>query len=169
MTELYDTYKNRLLKTALSITKNHDMAEDAVQNTFWAAIKHKEKVFAMDEIEFLKWSVTVIKGKCIDLMRREKHYSETSTEDLADILPSDDDPVDVQVVTRDMYDRLMRHVAELDNINRQILQMKYILHFSIKEIADELGFTPTQINSRIARARAKVRKQIESEIDKHGK
>ena len=140
------------------------MAEDAVHNTFISAMRHKEKILSMDEIDFLKWSVIVVKGKCIDLMRKEKHYSDSPIEDFNDILPASETPVDEHVAQQDMYGRMKSHIAGLDSISRQILEMKYILQMSMKEIGDELGFTTAQVNSRIARARVKVRARMGNEV-----
>ena len=73
LTYLYEKYKGKLFYTALKFTNNQAMAEDAVHNTFISVIHHKEKIISMDEIDFLKWSVIVVKAKCIDLIRKEKH------------------------------------------------------------------------------------------------
>lgn len=164
ISDLYENHKNRLKAVALSMTHNQSMAEDAVHNTFLSIIKHKKKIFSMNEIDFFKWSVIVVKAKCIDLLRRDQHFVEPESDAWVESLPTHDDPIDVQIARKDMYERLMEHIAKLDDINRQILEMKYLLQMSFQEIATELGFTPDQINSRIARARAKIRKQMEQEF-----
>lgn len=161
---LYEKFKKRLFHTALKITRNQTMAEDAVHNTFASAINHKEKFLSMDEIDFYRWSVVIVKGKCIDLLRKEKHYLDTPIDNYDEILPSDSIPVDEHVARQDMYGRLKSHMAKLDDASRQILEMKYVLQMSMKEIGDELGFTPTQVNSRIARVRAKMKTLMGNEV-----
>jgi len=160
----YEKFKMRLLSTALNITRNQAMAEDAVHNVFITAIRHKEKILSMDEIDFLKWSVIVVKGKCIDIMRKEKNYADKPIDDYQDILPANSTPVDEHVAQMDVYKRLKNCIAGLDDVSRQIIEMKYILQMSMKEIGDELGFSPTQVNSRIARARAKVKTLLGNEV-----
>lgn len=164
ISDIYEKHKNRLVAVALAMTHNQSMAEDAVHNTFLSIIKHKEKIFSMDETDFFKWSVIVVKAKCIDLFRREQPFAESPYDSWDENLPAHDSPIDVEVAQKDMYERLIRHIAKLDDINRQILEMKYLLQMSFQEIGDELGFTPIQVNSRIARARAKIRKQMETEF-----
>jgi len=159
----YEKYKKKLMSVALRHTHNQAMAEDAIHNAFISAIQHKEKTFTMDEIDFFRWCVIVVKGKCVDLMRKENPYNDTPLDDFYEILPDDSVPVDEQVAQQDVYKRLKECMAELDSVNRQILEMKYILQMSMKEIGDELGFTPTQVNSRIAKARAKVKKLMGKE------
>ncbi|MCL2320989.1 MAG: sigma-70 family RNA polymerase sigma factor [Oscillospiraceae bacterium] len=164
LTYLYDKFKGRLFHTALKITNNQVMAEDAVHNTFISAIHHKEKIISMDEIDFLRWSVIVVKGKCIDLIRKEKHYADSSIDEFDDILPSNTMPVDEYVIQQDTYRKLKNCIDGLDEVSSQILEMKYILHMPMKEIADELGFTLTQVNSHITRARTKVRNLMGNEV-----
>jgi len=164
LTLFYEKFKRRLTFTALNITHNQAMAEDAVHNTFISAMQHKEKILSMDDIDFLKWSVIVVKSKCRDLLRKEKNYADKPLNDFQDILPNDSMPVDEYVSQQEVYKRLKGCIASLDEVNRQILEMKYILQMSMKEIGDELGFTPTQVNSRIARARAKVKNLMGNEV-----
>ena len=164
MADLYHQHLDKLMRVALSITGNHDMAEDAVQNTFLAAIKHKEKLFSQDAMNFIKWSVIVVRGKSIDLLRREQRYADSSVDDMAEYLPSDDLAVEDQVIEKDTYERVIGHIAELDELSRLVVEMKYVLHMSYAEISDELVLTHSQINNRLMGAKAKIRKQMGSEV-----
>ena len=139
LANLYKKFERRLLFSALKIVHNQAMAEDAVHNTFVSAIQHKFKVLSMDDVDFLKWSVIVIKGKCIDLMRKEKHYAAIPIDDYDEILPSSATPVDELVAQQDLYGRLKVNIASLDDVSKQILEMKYILQMSMKETAMHLG------------------------------
>ena len=164
MADLYKQHLDRLMKVALSVTGNQAMAEDAVHNTFVAAIKHKEKLFSQDAMNFIKWSVIVVRGKSIDLLRREQRYADSSVDNMAEYLPSDAPAVEDQVIDKDIYERVIGHIAELDEISRLVVEMKYVLHMSYAEISDELMLTHSQINNRLMGAKAKIRKQMGSEV-----
>ena len=166
MASLYNNHKRRLMYTALSITHNREMAEDAVENTFLAAIKQKDKVFKMDDEDFLRWSIIVIKHKCIDLLRKETHYSETPIEDMQ--LISDEQSPDDFIVQQNTYELMRKYINDLDDLSKLALEMKYISDLTMKEIGAELGISPTQVNNKIARAKAKVRKSLESEMQNNG-
>lgn len=43
MTEIYEEHRHALLLYAVKLTKNQEMAEDAVHNAFISIIKEKEK------------------------------------------------------------------------------------------------------------------------------
>ena len=166
--ELYNSHKKRLTYAAGRYLADNQLAEDAVHETFVAAIENRSKVFAMDSTEFLKWSYTVVKHKCHDITRRAENKPELLLENI-DEIPEYGNSVEEKMITQDIFERIITHLGSLDEINRRILEMKYFLEMSMQEIADELGFTVTQVNSRLARARAKVKMLIESELfdDEH--
>lgn len=45
--------------------------------------------------------------------------------------------------------------------------MKYILSMSYKEIGEELGMTPKHVDTRIMRAKEKVRRLMEKDVKKN--
>jgi RNA polymerase sigma factor (sigma-70 family) len=75
------------------------------------------------------------------------------------------EPFDLRMIQQEDYDRLMECIGELDPINRQILEMKYMLGMSFAKICDELGMTLAQVNSRLERTRQKVRKLLNNRGD----
>ena len=153
----YERNKLRLVSIAIKITSSHAMAEDAVHNAFESILKDKKKFLAMSEIDFLNWCVSIVKNKCIDLMRKEKKYADSPYDDFQDILPSASMPVDEHVARKEVYGRLKEGIKLLDETNRQIFMMKYYHRMSMKEIGDEIGLTPEQVNSRLERTRKKLK------------
>jgi len=168
MADLYEQHSDRLLRVALSITGHQAMAEDAVHNTFVAAIRYKEKLLSQDTVNFLRWSVIVVKAKSIDLLRRERRYAEEPFDEALAYQPADDPAVEDLVIRTDMRVKLLGSIAGLDGVSRTLVEMKYILDMSYKEISDETGFSHSQINDRLTRARAKIRKQMGSGVNHDG-
>ena len=167
-TELYNSHKKRLSFVAGRYLTDRKLVEDVVHETFIAAIENKSKVFAMDKTEFMKWSYTVIKHKCLDITRRTERSPELLFEEI-DEIPDYNSSVEEKMIKQDTFERIITHLGSLDEINRRILEMKYLLEMSMQEIAENLGFTVTQVNSRIARARTKVKTLTERELpdDEH--
>ena len=166
--ELYYSHKKRLAFVARRYLADKQLLEDVIHETFMAAIENKSKVFAMDKTDFMKWSYAVVKHKCHDITRRAEREPEQLLDDIDDIVDYDSS-VEEKMIKQDTFERIIAHLGTLDEINRRILEMKYFLEMSMQEIADELGFTVSQVNSRIARARAKVKMLTEKELfgDEH--
>ena len=56
---------------------------------------------------------------------------------------------------------MLKCIAELDETSRLVLLMKYVQGLSYKEIGKALGMTAKHVDTRIMRAKQKVRKLIE--------
>jgi len=162
---LYDKYYQLLIKTALKILGDIGLAEDAVHETFLAAIESDKKIYLQDEVNFRNWSVIVVRSKCYDILRK-KNKSENAVQLDADDTPeleSNELPLDIQITNREDYEKLTVCIAELEPLNRHILEMKYVLGMSFEKICSELNMTFPQVNGRLARTRAKLKSMFEKE------
>ena len=101
-------------------------------------------------------------------MKKETHFSGTPIDEMEGFLPSDDEPPDMQVIRRAEYEQITKYIAKLDDRARQMLEMKYILQMSYKEIGDEFAMTPKHVETTVYRAKRKVRKlMMDSEVQAH--
>lgn len=164
MTEIYEEHKHALLLYALKVTGyNQAMAEDAVHNAFISIIKEKDKYFSLDSRDFRFSAVIIVRNKCIDLLRKEKMYANIPIDELEIFLESNDKPLDEQAIISSEYAAIRKHMTNIDEISRQVLIMKYVLSMSYKEIGEKLNMTPKHVDTRIQRAKEKIRKLIETE------
>jgi RNA polymerase sigma-70 factor (ECF subfamily) len=161
--ELYEKYRYDCIHTAMRIVKNSAAAEDAVQDAFVSVMRHKEKYLEMDCRSFRRSIVIIVKNKCIDLIRKNKHLAGVPLDDLAYTISSGEIPVDEQIINREEFERICGYLNELDEISRTVLQMKYLQGKSYKEIGDALGMTTKNVDVRLTRAKDKVRQFIRQE------
>ncbi len=162
--DIYEEHKHALLMYAMKITGNHTMAEDAVHSAFLSIIKEKEKYFYLDSRDLRFSSVIIVRNKCIDLLRKEKPYAGIPMDELEIFLESKEKPIEEQVIISSEYATIRKHMANIDEISRQVLIMKYVLSMSYKEIGEKLNMTPKHVDTRIQRAKEKVRKLLETEV-----
>lgn len=167
MADIYEEHKHALLLYALKVTGyNQAMAEDAVHNAFLSIIKEKEKYFHMDSRDFHFSAVIIVRNKSIDLLRKEKPYANIPMDELEIFLESNEKPLDEQVIISTEYAAIRKYMLDIDEISRQVLIMKYVLGMSYKEIGERLNMTPKHVDTRILRAKEKVRKLVEIEVSK---
>ncbi|MDR1328182.1 MAG: sigma-70 family RNA polymerase sigma factor [Oscillospiraceae bacterium] len=162
---LYEENYRLLMNVARRIVRSSELAEEVVHDTFVTALEQKEKFLSLDAVNFRNFCVRVIRNKCIDILRRNKPLNGAvalDAEDSPDLI-SDETPFELRLVSQEDYARLMACVAELDPINRQILEMKYVHDLPFEEICSELNMTFPQVNGRLARTRAKVKALFEKE------
>jgi len=166
MSEIYEAYEPLMLRYAIKITQNRHLAEDAVHDAFLAVIKHKEKYFSLSCRDFRASIVIIVKNKCIDHLRRAKAIAYEHIDDMA--LESMDIPIEEQIALREEYETLRKYIAELDETSQIVLEMKYILNMSYKEIAVELDLTQKHVDVKIMRAKEKIRKLMARKGDSIG-
>lgn len=169
LAELYEANKAVLLRYALTVADSREMAEDAVHNAFLSVIKHKEALLALSNEDFRIRAIVIVKNKCVDLLRKENVYTDSALDEIEYGLDSGETAIDDRMTIHEEYDAVKRNINSLDEISKQVLEMKYILNMSYKEIGTELGMTPKHVGTRIERAKAKVRKLIAQEGKKRGK
>jgi len=168
ISELYSEHKLTLLLCAKKILNNHEMAEDAVHSTFLSIIENKKKYFELDSRNFRYLAVLIIKNKCIDILRKQNKYSNTPLDELEIYVKPSGKSVEEQAMFNSEYEVVRSHLKTIDIISRQLLVMKYYYGMSYKEIGEELGLTHKQIDNKIMKAKAKVRKLISGEVQSNG-
>lgn len=169
LADIYEEHKYALFSYAMKILQNKDMAEDAVHNAFISIIQKKDKYLNLDRQDFRRLAVIIVKNKCIDMLRKQKPYVNKPIEELEIFIESGEVSVDEQIIIESEYELMLKYINSIDEISKQVLRMKYILNMSYKEIGEELGMTPKHVDTRIMRAKEKVRKLIEEDVKHNGK
>ena len=160
LADLYNENKNILFNFALSMTKDIEMSEDAIHDTFLSVIKHKEKIFKLSKKEQRSYLIIMTKNKCIDLIRKNNYKSTKPIELFEYNLKSEEIPIDNQLILIEEYNNIKKYIESLDEMSKLILEMKYILGMTYREIGNELNITAKHVDTKIMRAKEKVRKLI---------
>jgi RNA polymerase sigma factor, sigma-70 family len=163
LTMYYNEYSKYCIHLATLVLGNESWAEDAVHEAFLSIMYHKEKYFALDSRDFRKKLVIIVKNKCIDILRKNKRISAEPFEDFEYSISSDEPPVDIQVINKEEFQRMADYLSQIDEVSRLVLILKYTEGLSYKEIGEELGMTPKHVDTRIYRAKEKLRKLIGKE------
>jgi len=165
MTDIYEQHKHALYMYALKMTKSTEMAEDAVHDAFLSIIKHKDRYLCLSHNDFRRLAITIVKSKCIDLLRKQEPYSDIPFEELEIYLESNEESALDQIIAASTRDELRKHLNAIDEISHQVLIMKYFFEMSYKEIGEKLNMTAKHVDTRIMRAKEKVRKLFAMEVD----
>jgi len=157
MIKIYEKYKPLMLSIAMKILKNKEQAEDAVHEAFLAIINHKEKYLQNKCPDLGVPIVIIIRNKCFDILKRASTKVE-NIDDHEHNLESDEISHDSIIIQKEEYELLRKHLSKLDEGSKNILEMRYVLEMSHKEIAEITGFSLESINKKIVRAKDRVRK-----------
>lgn len=150
---LYEKYRYFLWYLANERLQDAGLAEDAVQETFFALTRHMKNVGEPDSPATRNFLATIVKNKAVDLLRKHREepmeeLPEKSSDEVKDIL---DD-----LICRENYEALLAAVSGLEEKYRSVLELRYVHELSEKETADILNITPKAVGVRVCRARKKL-------------
>ena len=155
--EILTPYKNKMYRYAMSIVNDSFLAEDVVQE---AIIKIWEKKEQFAEIENKEaWAITIVRNLAIDKVRMRKKKETTDIEEVFHI--SDNDPTpDVQMEQSDAIKRVNEIMADLPEMQREIITLRDIEGYTYQEIGDIMELTVDQVKVYLFRARKTLREKL---------
>lgn len=151
--EIYEQHHVLAEQTALRILKNQHDAEDAVQNAFLQVIKHFDKIYEIPCKNLPFWIISIVKNEALTILRRKER-----TVPLEDW---DGFVADAEDISG--YHELVQLFTRLPETYRVVLEMRFLLELSGREIAQRLGISEVAVNTRISRGRALLKDIIEKE------
>lgn len=162
--ELYARYAKRIYRATLRITKNHEDAEDAAQESFLSALVHMTSFDGRSS--FSTWLTRIAINSALMKLRKNRTCPEISRDEPAgdreDFAPFD--PVDPypdpeqQFAQRQREGMVTGAVRNLRPALRQVIEMRRLQEFSMKETAQTLRISVPAAKSRLYHARMALRK-----------
>ncbi len=156
--EFHERYERKLYTVALNILRAPSLAEEAVQDAMVSIVRHWEdfkKIFEKNCYEIAPWCVTIVKHAAVDILRQEGR-SEPLDEDWDAIAPED-------VEQESAYRHLVALIRAMPEQYREVLELKFVLERSNREIAEALGLTEGTVGVRIQRGRALLIRRLKQE------
>jgi RNA polymerase sigma-70 factor (ECF subfamily) len=149
-TELVSAYHADMLRLAMVISCDPDLANDAVQ----AAWQHAWRKLGQlrDPARIRPWLLSIAANEARQALRRRSHLvvmPEPMRDQAAGPAP---DPIDTI--------ELGRALATLKPDDRRLIALRYVSGFSAPEIAPMLGLTPEGVRSRLKRILDRLRKEL---------
>lgn len=161
--EIYEQNHRRMERTAMYMLKNQSDAEDAIQNTMLQIIQHFSKISEIPCEELPFWIISILKNEARMILRkRQKQRNQfISLDDCKEETGMQliENPTD-QISLTDSF-------LQLPEAYRAVLEMKLLLGYTDREIAEHLGISETAVSTRASRGRALLRKLVEKEGFSH--
>lgn len=143
-----DLYLDTVYRVALNGCQNPYDAEDVVQNTFLKLLRYNG-TFENDE-HIRKWLIRVTVNECNSIWRSFWRRNVSSLEEL------NAEPVFSTPETSELF----YAVAKLPKKYREVIHLYYYEEYNIKEISQILSVSETAVQTRLMRARNKLKQQL---------
>jgi RNA polymerase sigma-70 factor (ECF subfamily) len=171
--QLQHLYAPRLYSTIIRITKNHEDAEDVLQDTFLRV--HLALCNFEGRSSFYSWVTRIAINSALMALRKRRARPEVSfdppgdgTDDLPHFEIRDSSPNPEQIYhERQQRVMMLRSIRNLQPKLQGTIQIQMANECSMKEIAQTLGISVASVKSRLYRARMQLtsRRNPESSLD----
>lgn len=163
---MVDAYSGPIYRLGLKMLGNSQDAEDILQNTFLNALMHLPGFEGRSSIS--TWLYRIASNEALMLIRRKKpgiNIEDMQTEDSDDglmpeifmdwsILPEH------ELLTEEGKKAIDEAIEKLPETLRMVFILRDIEDVSIKETAEILNLTETNVKTRLLRARMYLREQL---------
>ncbi|MBO6078389.1 MAG: sigma-70 family RNA polymerase sigma factor [Bacteroidaceae bacterium] len=166
--ELYTRYAGGLYALCLRYIEDREEARDVMHDAMIKAMDNFKSFRYAGEGSINAWISRIAVNMAIDRLKENRRFRQIPIElvsegEIENALEPDAESV--RSVPDDVLDEI---IASLSPVKRTVFNMFCIDGFSHKEIAGKLGITERGSTSIMAKARASVRKAIQSYINKTG-
>lgn len=155
--KIYTLYRKKMWYAANSVLSDEYLAEDAVHNAFIGIAKNMKKIEAVDSPKTFSYVITAAKNAALDILRKNKGLSETDIDELYDVSDKESSSFDRVLETEDF---IVKALAEMPTLYRDVLYLLVVEQMSEKEIAEFLNRKPGTIHQQVRRARAILKKEL---------
>ncbi len=170
---MVDVYSNPIYRLGLRMLSNSQDAEDVLQNTFLNALTHLPAFEGRSSLS--TWLYRIAANEALMLIRRKK--PEVNLEDAqADDNAEDLKPTqfidwsalpEEELLSGEGKKVLEDTIQSLPEAMRIVFLLRDIEGLSIKETADALNLTETNVKTRLLRARMFLREQLSTYYREH--
>ncbi|MCL2564817.1 MAG: sigma-70 family RNA polymerase sigma factor [Defluviitaleaceae bacterium] len=163
---LIKAYEKLIYNAAYRMLPNHGDAEDISQEVIIKVYKNLLKCAGANS--FKSWLFRIINNTCIDEIRKRKGKTNLSLDidygkdsyHLENPVLRDNNTPETEYLRKDMSENIQRAINKLPPDYRAVIIMRDVNGLSYDEVAIALGINMGTVKSRIARARKKLRDEI---------
>jgi RNA polymerase sigma-70 factor (ECF subfamily) len=153
---LYNRYYSKVYQKCLSFSKNPDDAFDSTQDILMKAFS-KISTFKGNS-SFSTWLYAITKNYCISLSSKARSFAFENISAEQNI--KDDSPDKEEFELRAEFEnkelRLQEVLSTVPDIDKELLDLKYMYNYSVKDLQDKYNLSASAIKMRLMRARHKV-------------
>lgn len=168
-TELIGRYERMALSIAYSVLGDATAAGDVAQEAFVRAWERLGDL--KDPARFGPWLGGVVRNGAIDARRRSRLQPRSLPDNPGQARPvvagaADDgrrapNPLD-ELTRRERRELLNSALADLDEVSRSAVVLRYFDGLSSKEIGELLNLAPAAVDMRLSRARQQLRRTLQA-------
>ncbi len=160
MEEIYKKYSKQVYRFLYSITRNHELSEELMQETFYSAIKGINKF--KGNCSIYSWLCEIAKNKLKNYRIKNNKIKTVRIDDTLENYLSHDD-IENTVLSESENIQLRRQISKLDELSRQVVLLRINDDLTFKQIGKMLNRSEVWARITFYRAKTKLKEKMENE------
>jgi len=160
---IYNCHFSPVFRTALRYTGSVEDAEEIAQETFVNVFRNLGRVWSRDAGSLGPWIGRICVHNSINFLRRGKRLGRGLLIPLDELLSepvSREASPETRLVVTEAWARLDHAITKLSPRQRMIFDLRFRQHKDLKEIADLLGCSESNVKTHVMRMLAKLRRRL---------
>ena len=152
--KLFDLFAPKLFGVCLRYMKDHDLAQDTLQDGFVKIFTKLSNYNGKGSFE--GWMRRIVVNTCLDQLRKDQKLKMNTSIDDVSFLVKDNHWIEEELTAKD----LLKLVESLPDGYRVVFNMFAIEGYSHKEIAEQLNISENTSKSQFSRAKSHLRRKL---------
>lgn len=158
--ELYDQHHESVFRYVLARVGDQHLAEDLTGDVFMKMLAGLNG-YRPKQVPFRAWLYRIARNRVTDHYRREGLRTHTALDEADG--PSPDDDLESSVETSLTVERVQHAVADLDDTQREVVVLRFLIGLSLREVAAALEKSVGAVKSLQHRGLTALRSQLAHE------
>lgn len=160
MEALYLQYNRLICSEVRKILKNDWDTEDVMQMVLIRLIGHIPQLRAMDRSHAVNYIIVTARHTAYNFLRDSRHIIAFPFDETFDVADETLVSADERLIALEEIENAGAAWQSLDERNKRLLEMKYILEMPNEEIAQEIGVGTNSVRMLLTRARDKLKAAV---------
>ena len=160
---LYAHTSGKLFAICMTVTRNHAVAEDVLQEVY-LKIWDRAESFDPERNRPLAWMGTIARNSAIDRYRAHVRHPHVGDEELK-FQESEAVAADERIIDMEREKKVWSEVEKLDPESENELKSIYLLGLTYPEAAERLNLPVATFKSRVRRTVLRISRKLNSEVE----
>ena len=143
-------YENKIYTTVVRLVRQHDIAQDLVQEIFIKVFYNLHKYKAVGS--FNAWLYRIVVNQCYDYLRKQSKQSMLEEIEFIEIQYPEN-----MILQKEQLHQLDQLLHQLDKTEYFILLLRYVNELSYDEISEVLEIPLNEVRNKLHRSKRKLR------------
>lgn len=160
MEEIYKKYSKQVYRFLYSLTKNHELSEELMQETFYSAIKGIKDF--KGNCSMYSWLCEIAKNKLKNYQIKYNKIQIISLDNVIENWLTKDD-VEEKILNNSDLIALHNEIEKLDNLTKDVVKLRIEGELSFKQIGKVLNRSEVWARITFYRAKSKLKERFKNE------